>query len=102
MSRTACSGSAVLSTIIAFNPPVSAISGASAAPVSAIARWMRRAVSAEPVKHTPSIRGFEALDLAQCVFDGASVVELDSVIPAHSVPGRHRQEGSPIFEPLAV
>jgi hypothetical protein len=31
MSRTACSGSAVESTIIALSPPVSAISGASGA-----------------------------------------------------------------------
>ena len=35
MSRTACSGSAVESTIIAFRPPVSAISMASGAAVSA-------------------------------------------------------------------
>ena len=57
MSRTACSGSAVESTIIALSPPVSAMSGASGARCCAIARSMRRAVSVEPVKQTPSMRG---------------------------------------------
>ena len=59
MSRTACSGSAVLSTIIAFSPPVSAIKGAVGFPVSAIAVWIRLAVAVDPVKHTPSISGLE-------------------------------------------
>ena len=40
MSRTACSGSAVESTIIALSPPVSAMSGASGARCAAIARSM--------------------------------------------------------------
>jgi hypothetical protein len=56
ISRTACSGSAVLSTIMAFNPPVSAISGASGAMLSAIVRLIRWAVAVDPVKHTPPMR----------------------------------------------
>ena len=60
MSRTACSGSAVESTIIAFSPPVSAMSGASGARCSAMERLMSRAVSVEPVKHTPSTRASRA------------------------------------------
>ena len=55
-SATTCSGSAELSTIIAFWPPVSAIStGASSR--SASCRLMRRATSVEPVKTTPAMRG---------------------------------------------
>ena len=57
MSRTACSGSAVESTIIAFNPPVSASSMASGAAVSASWRSIIFATSVEPVKQTPAMRG---------------------------------------------
>ena len=57
MSRTACSGRAVESTIIAFSPPVSAISGVPGASFSAIVRAMVRAVSVDPVKTTPLTRG---------------------------------------------
>ena len=57
MSRTACSGRAVESTIIALSPPVSATSAASGARCSAMARSMRLAVPVEPVKQTPSMRG---------------------------------------------
>ena len=57
MSRTACSGSAVESTIIALRPPVSAISMASGAAVLASCRSIRRATSVEPVKQTPAMRG---------------------------------------------
>ena len=57
MSRMACSGRAVLSTIIAFKPPVSAIKGADGLPDAAIALLIRFAVVVEPVKHTPSILG---------------------------------------------
>ena len=56
MSRTACSGSAVLSTIIALSPPVSAISGACGSSAPAMVRLMRCAVAVEPVKHTPETR----------------------------------------------
>ena len=56
-SRTACSGSAVESTIMALSPPVSAISMASGCAVAAICRSIRRATSMEPVKQTPAIRG---------------------------------------------
>ena len=57
MSRTACSGSAVESTIIALRPPVSAISMASGAAVLASWRSISRATSVEPVKQTPAMRG---------------------------------------------
>ena len=57
MSRTACSGSAVESTIIALSPPVSAISMASGAAVSASCRSISLATSVEPVKQTPAMRG---------------------------------------------
>ena len=57
MSRTACSGSAVESTIIAFSPPVSASSMASGAAVSASWRSISLATSVEPVKQTPAMRG---------------------------------------------
>ena len=57
MSRTACSGSAVVSTIMAFSPPVSAISGAAGSRCSAIARLIFNAVSVDPVNATPFTRG---------------------------------------------
>ena len=57
MSRTACSGSAVESTIIALRPPVSAISMASGAAVSASCFSISLATSVEPVKQTPAMRG---------------------------------------------
>ena len=57
MSRTACSGSAVESTIMALRPPVSAISMASGAAVSASWRSISLATSVEPVKQTPAMRG---------------------------------------------
>ncbi|MNY18196.1 hypothetical protein D3C86_1515620 [compost metagenome] len=44
------------STIIAFWPPVSAISAAIGPAFSASWRLMIRAVSVEPVKHTPATR----------------------------------------------
>ena len=59
MSRTACSGRAVESTIIALRPPVSAISGARGSRFSAMERLMICATSVEPVKQTPATRGSE-------------------------------------------
>ena len=56
-SMTTCSGSAELSTIIAFCPPVSAISVPIGPLRPASVRWMIRAVSVEPVKATPATRG---------------------------------------------
>ncbi len=56
MSRTACSGSAVESTIMALRPPVSAISGAAGPAPAASARSMRIAVCVDPVKQTPAVR----------------------------------------------
>ena len=56
-SRTACSGSAEESTIIALMPPVSAMSAGMAPSRAASARLMRSAVSFEPVKATPPMRG---------------------------------------------
>ena len=56
-SRVTCSGSAELSTISAFCPPVSAISMAIGASRAASARLIARAVSVEPVKATPAMRG---------------------------------------------
>ena len=60
-SATTCSASAELSTISAFWPPVSAISGIgspSAPSLCASARWMIRATSVEPVNNTPAISGW--------------------------------------------
>ena len=54
-SWTTCSGSAEASTIIAFCPPVSAISGT--LPRAASERWMCAAASVEPVKTTAAVRG---------------------------------------------
>ena len=59
MSRTACSGRAVLSTTMAFNPPVSAISGAVGSRCAAMVARMRIAVAVDPVKQTPDTRGSE-------------------------------------------
>ena len=56
MSRTACSGRAVLSTIMAFRPPVSAIKGAAGCRWAAMARLIPWAVAVDPVKHTPATR----------------------------------------------
>ncbi len=56
-SMTTCSGSAELSTIIAFWPPVSAISVPIGPLRPASVRLMIRAVSVEPVKATPATRG---------------------------------------------
>ena len=56
-ASTTCSGSAVESTIIAFRPPVSAISGTMGPVFFASAIWMARAVSLEPVNTTPAMRG---------------------------------------------
>ena len=56
-SFTTCSGSAELSTSIAFWPPVSAISTGSGPSLAASERLMSRAVSVEPVKATPAMRG---------------------------------------------
>ena len=55
-SATACSGNAELSTIIAFWPPVSAISTGSSRR-SASVRLMSCATSVDPVNSTPAIRG---------------------------------------------
>ena len=56
-SFATCSGRAVESTIIAFSPPVSAISAGIGPSRAARARLMRAAVSVEPVKATPDSRG---------------------------------------------
>ena len=56
-SSTTCSGSAEASTIMALTPPVSAISGTIGPSRCASARLMRFAVSTEPVKATPAMRG---------------------------------------------
>jgi hypothetical protein len=59
-SATTCSASAEESTIIAFWPPVSAMSGMglpSGSSLPASVRWMMRATSVEPVKTTPRVRG---------------------------------------------
>ena len=55
-SRTACSGSAVESTIIALIPPVSAINGASGARWTAARRSIALAAAVEPVKQIPATR----------------------------------------------
>ena len=56
-SSTTCSGSAEASTIMALTPPVSAMSG-TIGPVALASAWlMRFAVSTEPVKATPAMRG---------------------------------------------
>jgi hypothetical protein len=67
MSRTACSGSAVLSTIMALSPPVSAISGASGARFAAMARWIalrRRGRAGEGDAVDPRVRGQRGADHA--------------------------------------
>jgi hypothetical protein len=77
---TTCSGSAELSAISAFWPPVSAIRVAiGPASRAASARLMRRAVSVEPVKHTPATRGSRVSARA----DGGAVArhELQHVLP---------------------
>ena len=56
-SRTTCSGSAVESAIMALMPPVSAMNGTMAPRRSASAFWIAHAVSFEPVKATPLMRG---------------------------------------------
>ncbi len=56
-SRVTCSGSAELSTIIAFWPPVSAMNGMIGPSRSASVRLIMRAVSVEPVKTTPASSG---------------------------------------------
>ena len=56
-SSTTCSGRAVESTIMAFRPPVSAISGTIAPPRAATLRLMVRAVAVEPVIATPASAG---------------------------------------------
>ena len=56
-SRVTCSGSAVESTIIAFSPPVSAISGTIAPLRAAKWRLMVSAVAVEPVMATPANAG---------------------------------------------
>ena len=56
LSRTTCSGSAELSTIITLMPPVSAISVAIAPDLPASRCSIRRAVWVEPVKTTPAMR----------------------------------------------
>jgi hypothetical protein len=57
VSSTTCSGSAELSTSMAFWPPVSAISVAIAVSRAASIRLMMRATSVDPVKATPARRG---------------------------------------------
>ena len=56
MSRTACSGSAVESTIMALRPPVSATKGMMGPLRSASARLSHFAVARDPVKATPARR----------------------------------------------
>ena len=56
-SRVTCSGSAELSTIIAFWPPVSATNGMIGPSRSASVRLIMRAVSVEPVNTTPASSG---------------------------------------------
>ena len=56
-SFTSCSGRADESAISAFWPPVSAISAAIGALRAARARLITQAVSVEPVKTTPAMRG---------------------------------------------
>ncbi len=58
-SATTCSASAEESTIIAFWPPVSAISVARGPSRSARVRLIVRAVPVEPVNATPAMRGSE-------------------------------------------
>ena len=53
-----CSGSALLSTIIAFRPPVSAISGTIGPSLAASARAMCLATGVLPVKQTPATAGW--------------------------------------------
>ena len=50
-----CSGNAVLSTTIAFSPPVSAIRGTMGPSLAASVRLMTRATAVLPVKHTPAV-----------------------------------------------
>ena len=64
-SRTTCSGSAELSTIIALTPPVSAISVASGPSRAASAELIARAVSTEPVNATPATRAIAEQRLAE-------------------------------------
>ena len=56
-SSTTCSGSAEASASIALTPPVSAMSGTIGPARAASAALMRRAVSTEPVKAIPAMRG---------------------------------------------
>ena len=55
ISFTACSGRAVLSTIIALMPPVSAIKDALGLPLVAEFLFINFAIFVDPVKHIPSI-----------------------------------------------
>ena len=92
MSRTACSGSAVESTIIALRPPVSAISMASGAAVSASCRSISFATSVEPVKQTPAMRGSA---VSGAPTDGAVARQQLQHVCRHAglVQQRHRSRG---------
>ena len=92
MSRTACSGSAVESTIMALRPPVSAISMASGAAVSASCRSISLATSVEPVKQTPAMRGSA---VSGAPTDGPSPGRSWSTSCRHAglVQQRHRARG---------
>ena len=68
-SATTCSPKAEESTIMAFWPPVSAISGTMAPGRAARAWLIARAVSVEPVKATPPMRG-SAISLAPTASPG--------------------------------
>ena len=76
-SRVTCSGSAELSTIIAFWPPVSAINGMIGPSRSASVRLIARAVSVEPVKATPASSGCAVSAAADPAVAGR---ELDDVL----------------------
>ena len=84
-SRTTCSGNADESTIIALSPPVSAISGASAARCRAILRLIHCAVLVEPVKQTPPIRESEVNAAPTLAPGPGNNWMTDAGIPASSI-----------------
>ena len=94
---TTCSGSAEESTIIAFWPPVSAISGTIGPSRCASARLIARAVSVEPVKATPATRGSAtsaAPTLAPVAGQELQHIRRDAGRHAAAAPPRRRSAAS--------
>ena len=89
-ASTTCSGSAVLSTIIALMPPVSAISGTMAPSLAASARLMWRATAVEPVKHTPAVRASATSARRRSRHRRAAARSASSGTPPHAAAPRLR------------